>query len=131
MHAVSGARSLATGALIEPATYMARSDVSWFEPVFRRPELLSGGMPHAISARMFGNVVLADPLDRIVHGATLRDWVLGAAADEHWDILASQFIDHDAVTALQGNDVRGFFKSRVRLMHDRARTLVGEIDPQN
>jgi hypothetical protein len=131
MHAVNGAKSVATGAVIEPATYMARSDLTRFEPVFTRPELLSGGMPHAISARMFGNVVLVDPLDRIVQGGNLRGWILGAAANEQRDILASQFIDHDAVRALEGDDVRGFFRSRVRLIHERARRLVGEIDSPN
>jgi hypothetical protein len=128
MHAVHGARSLAAGTRIEPATYMARSDVSYFEPVFGRPELASGGMPHAISARMFGNVVLVDPLDLILHGGSRKGWILRRAANGDWDILASQFIDRASAAALEANDMIGFFRSRVRLMHERARALVGEIN---
>jgi hypothetical protein len=91
MHAVSGTRSLATGAVIQPATYMARSDVSYFEPVFARRELLSGGMPHAISARMFGNVVLVDPLDHLIHGGSLKDWILrGAENGVRWTPIVRQ-----------------------------------------
>ena len=55
LHAANGARSLIDGTTIEPATYMTSSDVSPFEPVFSRAELVSAGITHTVSARMFGS----------------------------------------------------------------------------
>jgi hypothetical protein len=125
MHAVSGVKSLITGSLIEPATYMTRSDVSWFEPVFTRPELVAGGMTHAISARIFGNVALVDRAELKKQGGSLKDCIIRAAKSARSDVLASQFIDEDAVAALEYGHVRDFMKIRVHLMHDRATMLVG------
>lgn len=127
MHAAVKARSLAAGTVIEPAEYMASVELSWFEPVFSRAELLAGGLPNAMSARMFGNVVLVPPLDRLLHPASLRAWIIRRAENNDWDILASQFINHEAVTAVQKNDIPEFFASRVRLMHQKAKDLVGEV----
>jgi hypothetical protein len=124
MHAATEARSLINGSVIEPAMYMTHSDVSWFEPVFTRPELVAGGLPHAISARMFGNVVLVDRAQLKKQAGSLRDSITQAAKDAHWDVLASQFINEEAVAALEVQDVRAFMKSRVGLMHDMARVLV-------
>jgi hypothetical protein len=108
---------------------MAGLDLNCFEPIFSRSELLSGGLQNAISARMFGNVVLVDQLDKLIHGGSLRNWILRRGENRDWDILASQFIDPESIATLKKNDARGFFASRSRLMYDRAGTLVGEIEP--
>ena len=122
--------SLASGIVIEPAEYMSGSDLTWFEPIFSREEIVSGGFPNAISARMFGNVVLVGPLDRIMHPNSQKSWIIRRGQNRDWDILASQFIDHEAVAALENNNARQFFASRVRLIHQKARELVGDIDAQ-
>ena len=126
MYAVSGARSLVDGSMIDPATYMVGSDINFFEAVFSRAELMSGGLSNAISARVFGNVVLVDRTMLKQHGSNdIRRWILAAADKGEWGMLASQFIDADAVQGLKEGDPRTFIARRVRLMHEKALALVG------
>lgn len=126
MHATIGSRSLVDGAIIDPAVYMASSDTNFFEVVFSRAELLAAGMTNAISARVFGNVVLVDRAHLKQQGNTdIHDWILNAAAKSKWDVLASQFIDKEAVQALELGEVPTFIGRRAWLMHKRAEALVG------
>ncbi|UPJ42864.1 DUF262 domain-containing protein [Bradyrhizobium sp. 40] len=126
MFAVTGTKSLVDGKAIDPATYMAGSETNFFETVYSRAELTSGGLANAISARLFGNVVLADRTLLKQQGLQgMRLWINAAAEAGAWDVLASQFIDAEAVTAMQVNDPVGFMSRRVWLMRRRALELVG------
>jgi hypothetical protein len=125
MHAANCARHLENGNLIEPASYMDSADTSCFESVFGRPDLIAANMPDTISARLFGNVVLIDKSR--MHGRSsppIKQWILRAAEQNDWDVLASQFIDRSAAEALEIDDPKGFMSSRVRLMKSKAESLV-------
>ncbi|WP_316174556.1 DUF262 domain-containing protein [Bradyrhizobium sp. SZCCHNRI1073] len=127
MHACIGSRSLVDGSTIDPAIYTANSDANFFEVVFSRAQLLSAGMTNAISARLFGNLVLVDRAHLKSQGnSDVSQWLIYAAANGGWDILATQFIDQEAINALQLGNVAAFIRCRVRLMHQYARVLVGE-----
>lgn len=123
MFAVTGARSLTDGKPIDPAIYMAGSETNFFETIYSRAELISGGLANAISARLFGNVVLADR--SLLKQRGMRLWIIAAAEAGAWDVLASQFIDAEAVAALSLNDPIAFISRRVGLMRRRALELVG------
>jgi Protein of unknown function DUF262 len=126
MHATVGSRNLVDGVIIDPAVYMASSDTNFFEVVFSRAELLASGMTNAISARVFGNLILVDKARPKQQGNTeIRDWILSAAAKQKWDVLASQFIDEEAVQSLEVGEVPTFIGRRAWLMHKRAEALVG------
>ena len=124
MHAVHGARSLIDGAQIDPSIYMATLDPNWFAPVFSRDELRAT-LADAVSARIFGNVVLVSKAERS-GGPIPRELILNAANRGNWELLASQFVDTDVVKALRENDVLFFLLRRTELMHQAARQLVGD-----
>jgi len=123
MHAATHARNLINNDIIEPTTYMTDSDMSPFQPVFSRTELLSSGLTNTISARMFGNVVLVDRAQLRRQGS-IRTCILKAATRGDWETLRSQFIDEAAVAALECSDVKEFMGRRVQLMHAKAEALV-------
>ncbi|WP_410708049.1 DUF262 domain-containing protein [Bradyrhizobium sp. BWA-3-5] len=126
MYAVSSPKSIVDSAPIDPATFMGGADINFFETVFSRQELMSGGLTNAISARLFGNVVLVDKtMLRQQVSNDLRRWILAAADKGEWGVLASQFIDADAVQGLRKGDPQTFIRRRVRLMYERALDLVG------
>ena len=52
MHAIHKARNLTSGQIIEPSTYMASADASWFEPVYSRSELVESGLPNMMSGQL-------------------------------------------------------------------------------
>jgi hypothetical protein len=125
MHAANHARSIVDGTLIDPAVYMASADMSWFEPVFSRAELIKGGLPHTISARLFGNLVLVDPRHPQQDPASIKSSIFDARNREDWDVLESQFIDHAAVIAIENGDPPRFMMERARRMQQKAADLVG------
>ena len=124
MHAVNGARDLSSGEVIQPSGYMNGGDMAWFEPIFRKQEILLDGR-EALSAKMFSNVVL---VDRTIHRPSsldLGEQITRLASEGRWDVLHSQFIDEDAVKSLaQGDRVR-FLIERVSRMHLLASNLAG------
>jgi hypothetical protein len=124
MHAVNRAQSLVDGGMIEPATYMTSSDLSQFEPVFSREEMLSGGLPHTISAKIFANVILIDRAQLKRRDKSIQKCILNAAASGAVDALRSQFIDEATIAALQAGKVRDFMLLRAHLMHEKAEALV-------
>jgi hypothetical protein len=125
MHAANQARSLLDGTLIDPATYMTAADMSWFEPAFSRAELIEGGLPHIISARIFGNVVLVGRPDHSRSAGSIRRLILDAKDRGDWNMLRSQFMDDAALAAVENGDPRSFMIERARLMHQKAAELVG------
>lgn len=125
MHAANGARSLLDGALIDPDTYMASANMNRFVPVFSRAELIHGGLPHTISARLFGNIVLVDRTNPKPDTKSIKRWILDAKGRADWDILGSQFINDAAISELESNNASAFMMNRVRLMNQKASQLVG------
>jgi len=125
MHAANRARSILDGSLIDPAVYMASADMSWFEPVFSRAELIEGGLPHTISARLFGNLILVDANHPQQDPASIKRSIYEARDRDAWDVLESQFINHAAVIALENEHPPRFMMERARLMRHKAAELVG------
>ncbi|QLF70524.1 DUF262 domain-containing protein [Peteryoungia desertarenae] len=122
MYAANEARDIPNGDYIHPSVYMASNDMSAFQPVFARAELVQGGLPHTISARLFANVVL---FGSNTAPDNLRECIIGAAERHDWATLSSQFIDEEAVQALRVNDAVRFMNARVQIMIARAHALVG------
>jgi len=127
MHAVNRARSLGTGDVINPDTYMSGSDLSGFAPVFALSELRGADHERLTSPRLFGNVVLLDEdALRIFGRENAKEAVLAAVNKGDWASLSSQFIDEECVKCLHDQDSQGFIDNRVRLMLAKATELVGE-----
>jgi hypothetical protein len=122
MYAANEARDIPDGSFIYPSVFMNSNDMSAFQPVFSRAELIAGGLPHTISARLFANVVL---FGSNAPSEYVRASIIGAAEREDWSTLSSQFIDDHAVVALKAGDPSGFMKARVQMMIAKAAELVG------
>jgi hypothetical protein len=121
MYAANEARDIPDGSFIHPSVFMSSNDMSSFQPVFSRAELVAGGLPHTISARLFANVVL---FGSNASAEYIRSTIFGAATREDWSTLNSQFINPDAVIALANNDPLSFMSARVEAMISKATELV-------
>jgi len=127
MHANHRARSLATGEVINPTTYMSVPDMGTFEPIFNRADVSRAGFDNVISAKLFGNVLLMDDATRQQFGSgNIREAILAAGARDDWETLRSQFIDKESFAAIQSNDVVTTLYNRAYDMHSSASRLVYE-----
>lgn len=127
MLAIRGARSLVSGQVIDPETYMIEFSSENFVGLYPLNIVHSIVNDTLSSARTFANVIVISEVERkVVLGAapkilitSLQDRFGGEAKD----ILATQFISEVAVNCLLNNDVRGFFIERAKVIYEHARLL--------
>jgi Protein of unknown function DUF262 len=128
MHAVSGAHDIYTGEKIDPPNYMRQLDINLFETIYTKDELDKLSLSRGNSAKVFGNVILSVPIAKSRAPNAARSAMLSMADADRWDVLSSQFINRNAVSALRAGNDFSFVLARVKEMHLRAAALVGISD---
>lgn len=124
MFARRQAKSLQTGNVIPARSYMSASDLTSFESIIPRGELLRHGYDVGPSARIFPNMVLIDLAE---HNQIAPDWrtaIRSWRSEGRVDILESQFISEQAANLLLNGDLQGFLEIRAQLLWDYAFHLV-------
>lgn len=128
MFAVTGARSLMDGELIDPKEYMVGFWPGSFEGLIPLSQIREEISPHHTTAKLFSNVVLVSGDDRAHWGAMTPQEIIanlfkGFGDDETLKILASQFINDDALKGLLSGDASTFLRSRANNMFHKAHML--------
>jgi len=126
MFAIQGAKSLLTGQLIPSSIYMSESDLRAFQTIFAAKELRDSGLDVGPSSRMFPNIILTNLTEKA--DTQRRDWqavILELAEAGRMDVLASQFIDDEALQMLNSASITQFLRRRAGLLRAKAQALVG------
>jgi hypothetical protein len=105
---------------------MSVSDLRAFQTIFSAKELRDSGLDVGPSSRMFPNIILTS----LAEGADAQrcDWqtvILKLLEAGRIDVLASQFIDEEAVRMLSSASISQFLRRRASLLRAKAQALVG------
>jgi len=126
MLAVHEARSLKTGKIIDPASYMSGGDSRFYVPIFSSMELAEARVETGPSPRLLANIVVENwsGIKRAPGNLNIRSYIEERARKGDMESLRSQFIDESAASDLSSGDVYGFLIRRSYLLYGAAQLLV-------
>jgi hypothetical protein len=127
MFAAHKAKSLLTGDEIPASIYMSASDLGAFQTIFSAKELRNYGLDIGPSPRRFSNVILTSPTEEpVLYPPDWRSEIVRQGDAARMDVLASQFIDEEALSALMSGSILGFLRRRASVLRAGAQMLVGK-----